>query len=506
MIIKQRRSEISPLSLEIPAELPEGWTWTTLGEVCSKITDGTHKTPNYTADGVPFISTANLVPFKVGFDFRQYKRLISQREHDELTRRCHPEKGDVLISKCGTIGRAKEIDVDFPFSIFVGLALLKPYPGLFAPGFLEVWLNAPQLQRTFDDLAPGSTRRTLTLSGLKKAGIPVPPFAEQTRIVAKARELLAHVSATRERLAKVPAILRRFRQAVLAAACSGRLTADWRAQRISENAVSQTDATSHADFPEIPQGWLWLTIDKLSSSLPRSIQSGPFGSNLLHSEFREKGILAIGIDNVLAGKFSTGKQHRISEKKYKELEKYKARPLDVLITVMATVGRCCVVPEDIETAIITKHVYRISPNRELVTPYYLMYSLLGDPTVQSQIQNQIIGQTRPGINGKILKAIAIPTPPISEQAEIVRRVDVLFKLADTIEKRVATGTRMTEGLTRAILSKAFLGELVPTEAELARRESRSYELACELLGRIKATNNSSRSKMVQQETTFLPSG
>jgi type I restriction enzyme S subunit len=163
---------------------------------------------------------------------------------------------------------------------------------------------------------------------------------------------------------------------------------------------------------------------------------------------------------------------------------------------MATVGRCCVVPEDIETAIITKHVYRITPNQELVKPYYLMYSLLGDLTVQNQIQNQIIGQTRPGINGKILKAIAIPTPPISEQAEIVRRVDDLFKLADTVEKRVAVGTRVVEKATQVILTKAFRGELVPTEADLARGEGRSYEPAYELLARTKAIKNSSRSKMV----------
>jgi type I restriction enzyme S subunit len=125
-----------------------------------------------------------------------------------------------------------------------------------------------------------------------------------------------------------------------------------------------------------------------------------------------------------------------------------------------------------------------------------MYSLLGDLTVQNQIQNQIIGQTRPGINGKILKAIAIPTPPISEQAEIVRRVDDLFKLADTVEKRVAVGTRVVEKATQVILTKAFRGELVPTEADLARGEGRSYEPAYELLARTKAIKNSSRSKMV----------
>ncbi len=106
--------------------VPEDWEVVELGEVCKKITDGTHKTPKYVdKGGIPFISTQNIVPFRPGFDFSQYKKYISLEEHRELIKRCKPEKGDILISKCGTIGRTKLIDVDYEFSIFVGLALLK---------------------------------------------------------------------------------------------------------------------------------------------------------------------------------------------------------------------------------------------------------------------------------------------------------------------------------------------------------------------------------------------
>ncbi len=85
-----------------------------------------------------------------------------------------------------------------------------------------------------------------------------------------------------------------------------------------------------------------------------------------------------------------------------------------------------------------------------------------------------------------IKSVAIPFPPIEEQHEIARRVETLFKLADAIEKKVAAANLRVEKLTQAILSKAFRGELVPTEAELARREVRSYEPASELLARIKS--------------------
>ena len=307
----------------------------------------------------------------------------------------------------------------------------------------------------------------------------------------------------------MPEILKKFRESVLAAAFDGQLTEDLRvgfqnSKVVNEN-LEKNDANSiyflenpmilnSEALPTLPDNWFWIKVDQLASKESRSIQSGPFGSNLLHSEFQETGILAIGIDNVLDRSFSLGKEHRISNEKYQELKKYTARPLDVLITVMATVGRCCVVPQDIETAIITKHVYRITPNREIISPYYLMNALSGAAIVKEQIENQIRGQTRPGINGKILKATSIPLPPLPEQQEIVRRVDALFAFADSIESNVAAAREKTEKLRQSILAKAFSGQLVETEAEIAKREGRDYETAEVLLDKIKAEKGNKEKK------------
>ena len=106
-------------------KLPDGWKWVNLNEISNKITDGTHKTPNYTTGGIKFISIANLKPFRP-IDFDSYIRFISEEEHKELIKRCCPEYDDILIPKIGTLGFAKRIDIDEKFSIFVGLALIKP--------------------------------------------------------------------------------------------------------------------------------------------------------------------------------------------------------------------------------------------------------------------------------------------------------------------------------------------------------------------------------------------
>jgi type I restriction enzyme, S subunit len=102
------------------------------------------------------------------------------------------------------------------------------------------------------------------------------------------------------------------------------------------------------------------------------------------------------------------------------------------------------------------------------------------------LRGHFYGYTKPVLNLDQVKEVWIALPPVEEQHEIVRRVNKLFKLADAIEKRLAAATARAEKLTQAILAKAFRGELVPTEAELARREGRDYEPASVLLDRIRA--------------------
>ncbi|MBA4369895.1 MAG: hypothetical protein C0403_19885, partial [Desulfobacterium sp.] len=212
--------------------------------------------------------------------------------------------------------------------------------------------------------------------------------------------------------------------------------------------------------PGLPVNWGWATVEQLASDKPRSIQSGPFGSNLKHSEFQDSGKLVIGIDNVQDGYFSIGSEHRISEDKFKELEKYIARSGDVLITVMATVGRTCVVPENLEPAIITKHVYRITTNRDILNPDYLNLALWGGAFVRKQMFGQVIGQTRPGLNGGIIKRLIIPVPPIDEQALIVEIVVAKLSIINKIYPELEKNEKRADRLRQSILKKAFSGQLV----------------------------------------------
>jgi type I restriction enzyme S subunit len=165
---------------------------------------------------------------------------------------------------------------------------------------------------------------------------------------------------------------------------------------------------------------------------------------------------------------------------------------DVLYTAVgATFGQALVVETD-QPFIFQRHIAHIKLNQECVNPTYLA-NVLNSPKLYEHASDVARGAAQPTVTLGDLKQFEIPVPPLPEQREIVRRIEGLFRLADAIEKRVVSATARAEKLTQAILAKAFRGELVPTEAELARREGRDYEPASALLERIRAERASSAS-------------
>jgi type I restriction enzyme S subunit len=168
-------------------EIPENWVWCKLGEICNLITDGTHHTPTYITKGIPFLSVKNI---SNGFlDFSDTK-FISVEEHNHLIERCNPEFGDVLLTKVGTTGIAKVINVKKDFSIFVSVALLKFNLELTYNKFLEFVINSPFVKQQSDDGTWGVGNKNLVLKTIKQFSIPLPPLAEQKRIVEKLEKLM----------------------------------------------------------------------------------------------------------------------------------------------------------------------------------------------------------------------------------------------------------------------------------------------------------------------------
>jgi type I restriction enzyme S subunit len=160
-----------------------------LDNVAEKITDGTHVTPNYISEGVPFFRVTDIT---LSNDSKKY---ISKEEHQELIKRCKPEKGDVLYTKNGTIGIAKTVDWDYDFSIFVSLCLIKPKKEKILSKYLEVFLNTPFALAQAMQHSKKGTITNLHLVEIKKIKIPIPPISKQKEfldIVEKVEKIINH--------------------------------------------------------------------------------------------------------------------------------------------------------------------------------------------------------------------------------------------------------------------------------------------------------------------------
>jgi type I restriction enzyme S subunit len=319
---------------------------------------------------------------------------------------------------------------------------------------------------------------------------------------------MARVNTTKERLAKVSMILKRFRQAVLAAACSGRLTADWREindndesgsqlltriqeerqenqcrkgsyQRTSVKAISLTKT----DLPEVPDQWVWAPLNELLHyTRPASygvLQPGVDLSN---------GVPMVRVCDIQNGTILLDQLKKIAKEIDTQYARTRLKGGEILVTLVGTIGRTAVVPDEAAGTNVARAVAML-PFCPHVLPKFIHYTL-SEPSKNAELVELAREVARKTLNLGLLKAVRVPLAPLTEQYKIVRRVEAMFKLADTVEKRVATSTVRAEKLTRAILAKAFRGELVPTEAELARREGRSYETGSELLARIRAERES----------------
>ena len=196
-------------------------------------------------------------------------------------------------------------------------------------------------------------------------------------------------------------------------------------------------------------------VSDLAAQHKGSMRTGPFGSDLLHSEFTDSGIAVLGIDNVVENRFTWKQRRFISNKKYAALKRYTVKPNDVLITIMGTIGRSAVVPKDISLAINTKHLAAITVNQEICNPFFLSFSLHSDPWIRYQLESKGRGAIMTGLNLSIISDLTIKLPAIEDQnkfAEILDRID-------TQKGITKLSIIKSEDLFQSLLQRAFKGEL-----------------------------------------------
>lgn len=211
-------------SFEADTEMPTAWVHAYLQDLTYQITDGTHLTPKYTERGKPFLSAQNVKPFRF---MPKKHRFVSSDDFAKYRANRKPEREDVLLTRVGAgIGEAAILDSNFEFAFYVSLCLIKVPTQLFMPHYLVLWLNSPEGRdsartRTY---GKGASQGNLNLGLIRTFRIPLPPLAEQHRIVAKVEELMSLCDRLEMLLTTTQTESRRLLEAVLHEAisvCSG---------------------------------------------------------------------------------------------------------------------------------------------------------------------------------------------------------------------------------------------------------------------------------------------
>ena len=265
----------------------------------------------------------------------------------------------------------------------------------------------------------GGAQPNISQAIVKDLPIPLPPLAEQWRIAAILDQAEALRAKRRHTLAKLDTLTQSLFLEMFG------------------------DPARH--------GW----PEKSVAALASNIRTGPFGSQLLHSEFVDAGIAVLGIDNAVQNQFVWGRPRFIPEHKFRQLKRYQVSPGDVLITIMGTCGRCAVVPDDIPTAINTKHLCCITLDHTQCLSTYLHACFLLHPYVLHRLGIRERGAVMPGLNMQVIKELMLPIPPLPLQREFAAQVLAVERLKASQRASLAK----LDALFASLQHRAFRGEL-----------------------------------------------
>jgi len=439
-------------------ELPKGWATASLSTIAEinprhlKDLDG--------AMPVTFVPMAALSESKPGFQFTEERPLGEVRKGFT-----HFAERDVLFAKItpcmengkGAVARGLQNKLGCGTT---ELHVIRPLADISAE-YIYRFLAQDKVRRAAKENFTGTAGQArVPTSFIEELEVPLAPLAEQRRIVAKLETLLGKVDACQQRLTEIPVLLKRFRQSVLAAACSGRLTADWREENPDVgNAKSQIKAErfslseSEENLPELAETWAWVGLGNYAHCFrgrfsPRP-RNDPRYFNGKHP--------FIQIGNLpREGGFVTSYNQTLNDEGLAVSRKFPKGTV-VIAIVGATIGNTGVLAYEMCVTDSLVGMETGTPEGNRYVEFFLRH-------MKHDIrQASYSSGGQPNIKLEFLYPYPFALPPLPEQQEIVRRVEGLFALADQLEKRLAKARGQVDKLTPSLLARAFAGKLVPQD-------------------------------------------
>ncbi|MEC4726797.1 restriction endonuclease subunit S [Shewanella sp. D64] len=421
--------------------IPEGWLEQPIGNIANVVAGGTPKAGNPDNFATPGSEIAWLTPA----DLSKYKskfilhgaRDLSQEGYDSSSAKLMP-KGALLFSSRAPIGYV--VIAENPICTnqgFKNFVFTEQVDSTYAFYYLK------SIRDLAESLGSGTTFKELSGATAKTIPFRLAPLAEQKVIADKLDELLTQVDSTKARLDAIPAILKSFRQSVLAAAVSGKLTEEWR---------GDSDYQTINKYFSVPRSWeqskIELVIDYVTS-----------GSRGWAKYYSDSGSLFIRSQDINSDELKIEDAAFVSLPDQIEGRRTKVQKEDLLITITgANVTKCARIRKSIEDAYISQHVALLRL-KDTSNSVFIELMLKAQNAGRKQLTDMAYGGGKPGLNLQNIKDVEFALPTLKEQTEIVRRVEELFAFADKVEAQVNAAQARVNNLTQSILAKAFRGEL-----------------------------------------------
>ena len=420
---------------EIPFEIPESWEWCRLNTILSKLTDGTHHSPeNVPIGDYMYITAKNIKSDGILLKDITY---VSKEVHDEIYTRCNPEKGDILYIKDGaTTGIATINSLSEPFSMLSSVALLKPIKHLNNYYLLD-FLQSPLCYNFTRNNMKGVGITRVTLTQMERWLIPIAPLKEQKCIVEQVDDLFSAVIDINRNKEELFDYIKNAKSKILDLAVRGKLVpqdpndepASVLLERIKaerpegKKKAKSTSDNSHYTF-DIPKAWEWTTIGDISEhNTGKTLDKGR-NSGILYKYITTSNLYwdSFVLDNLKEMPFEEN-----------ELDKCSAIKGDLLICEGGDGGRSAIWNKEYPIC-FQNHIHRVRPLSGIKSKYlyfFMLYSYLN-----GNINYYKKGIGIQSLSGSSLSSIKVPLPPIPEQDRIVKKIEDIFSSLDEIANSI----------------------------------------------------------------------
>ena len=435
--MKSAKTSDTPHYENVPFEVPDNWVWTTLGEICLFLSRG--KSPKYSDTDKTYPVFAQKCNLKEGGISLEQARFLDPSTICKWSEEYRLKTGDVLVNSTGTgtVGRTRLFHEgylkNYPFVVPDSHVSVIRTTNEVKSEFVFAYISSQLIQQYLEDNLAGSTnQKELYIGVLSDLSFPLPPLAEQHRIVAEIERWFSLIDQIEQCKTDLHTAIKQTKSKILDLAIHGKLVPqdpnDEPAIELLKRINPDFTPCDNGQYGKIPQGWILAKLGDLFDAVS--------AKRVLKSEWRTKGVPFYRAREIvkLSEYNKVNNELFIEDKHYDKLKNRYGVPAsgDIMLSAVGTIGKCYIVKESDKFYYKDASVLCLKNHHKLSSMYFSM--LFSSSFIEEQIKEYSKGTTVDTITLEKLKSYIVPLPPLAEQQRIVQKIEELFSVLDNIQK------------------------------------------------------------------------